>query len=70
MRQPVNVSAPSIASVGQSVQVLLPDGQVLVGTVTRSDARTLRVRPTGGSGLIVLSRPAVTVVSATGDLAA
>ena len=70
MNQMVNVSAPSTAPVGPSVRIRFPDGQVLVGTVIRNDARTLRVRPTGRGGLIVLARSAVTVVSTTEDLAA
>ena len=70
MSQRTNVGVASTAQVGHSVRVQLPDGQVLVGTVIRSDAHTLRVRPTGRGGLIVLARSAVTVVSTTSDLAA
>ena len=70
MRQPVNVSASSTAPAGPCMRVRLPAGQVLVGTVIHRDARTLRVRLTERDGRIVLSRPAVTVVSTTSDPAA
>ena len=58
------------AEVGQSVRLQLPDGRIIAGTVTRIDDRTLRLRPAGRGGLIVVAHPAVTVLGAAGDLAA
>ncbi len=51
--------------VGQSVRLQLPDGQVIDGVVIRADARTLRLRPAGRGGLMVVHRGAATVLSAT-----
>ena len=56
--------------VGQSLHVQLPDGRMLAGTITRIDERTVRLRPAGRGGLIVVARPAVRVLRAAGELAA
>ena len=49
-----------MVQVGQPVQLRLLDDHVLAGILTHMDGRTLRLRPTGRGGLLVLARQAVT----------
>ena len=49
-----------MVQMGQPVRLRLLDDHVFEGILIRMDGRTLRLRPAGRGGLIVLARQAVT----------
>ena len=56
MRGTASTQQSLAAQVGQHVYVELRGGQVLDGTLTRVDARNLRLRPTHRGGLLFVAR--------------
>jgi hypothetical protein len=48
---------------GARLRVDLPDGQVLHGSVLRTDVRTVRLRPDGRPGLVVIYRAAARIAA-------
>ena len=61
---------PLAARVGQRVHLRLVDGQLLDGTLTRMDDRTLRLRLTGRGRLVVVYQRAAAALYVAPPLAA